>query len=88
MKNISMLALLVAFASAYYYVPMKKPIPAKYCIVKNCHNCARSFNFNFGTRASRTICTAMYHQAAATFKSNEARESFSKSHNEIKTAGK
>ena len=63
MKIISMLALLVSIASAYNYIPMKKAIPTKYCIVKNCHNCARSFNHNFGTRASRAVCTAMYHQA-------------------------
>ena len=63
MKIISILALLVALASAYTYKPLKKRIPARYCIVKNCHNCARSFNYNFGTRASRAVCTAMYHQA-------------------------
>ena len=47
----------------YRYIARKTPIPTRYCILKNCHNCARSFNHNFGTRASRAVCTAMYHQA-------------------------
>ena len=59
MKIISLLYLSVA---SYVYRPIQYRIPAKYCIIKNCHNCARSFNFNFGTRASRAVCTAMYHQ--------------------------
>ena len=59
------LCLLVALASAqnYRYIARKAPIPTRYCILKNCHNCARSFNHNFGTRASKAVCTAMYHQA-------------------------
>ena len=51
------------FAHTYRYIARKNPIPTHYCIVKNCHNCARSFNHNFGTRASRAVCTAMYYQA-------------------------
>ena len=62
MKAISILVLLVSLASAHRYQALKKPIPTKYCIIKNCHNCARSFNYNFGTRESRAVCTAMYHQ--------------------------
>ena len=63
--RLALLAILIfADASAYNYrfEPYTKPIPAKYCIVKNCHNCARSFNNDFGTRESRAVCTAMYHQ--------------------------
>ena len=52
-----------AFAHNYRYIARKTQIPARYCILKNCHNCARSFNHDFETRASRAVCTAMYHQA-------------------------
>ena len=63
--NMKILFMLVAwaFAHKYRYIARKTPIPVRYCILKNCHSCARSFNHNFGTRASRAVCTAMYHQA-------------------------
>ena len=61
-----MLAALAFSVSAYYqykddqYKAMTKAILQKFCIIKNCHNCARSFNNNFGKRATRAVCTAMY----------------------------
>ena len=64
-EKMMLLYLLIAFASAgtYQFHPYNKSIPTKYCILKNCHNCARSFNYNFGTQESRAVCTAMYQQA-------------------------
>ena len=37
-------------------------IPANYCILKNCHNCYRAINNDFGGKQSRVVCSAMYHQ--------------------------
>ena len=38
-------------------------IPTKYCIVKNCHNCYRAINNDFGGKQSMVVCSAMYHQS-------------------------
>ena len=60
-----LLYMLIAFASAgtNQFQPYTKSIPIKNCALKNRHNCARSFNHNFGTQESRAVCTAMSHQA-------------------------
>ena len=37
-------------------------IPTNYCILKNCHNCYRAINNDFGGKQSMVVCSAMYHQ--------------------------
>ena len=37
-------------------------IDQKYCIVKNCHNCARAFQKDFGSKSQRYVCGVMLRQ--------------------------
>ena len=56
MKFIMIVSVLVALCTA------DMVIHPKYCIVKNCYNCARVFNHNFGTKEQRYVCQSMLRQ--------------------------
>ena len=38
-------------------------IDHKYCIVKNCHNCARVFQKGFGNKNQKYVCSVMLRQS-------------------------
>lgn len=56
MKFIMIVSVLFALCTA------DMVIHPKYCIVKNCYNCARVFNHNFGTKEQRYVCQSMLRQ--------------------------
>ena len=56
MKSMMIISILFAVCTADMF------IHPKYCIVKNCYNCARVFNYDFGTEEQRYVCQSMLRQ--------------------------